>query len=530
MVSSFVKDLDTPLLRLSPQGDFFSLRDGCGGVQAFGGIGSGKSSATAKMFSGAYLRGGFGGLVTAAKYNQIPFWQEQAKLHGRSNSLVRFDENEGFNFLTYEMSLHGMDGIGTSVDCLMRIMDSAKRASPTASQRGGEPFWEDSSRKGLRYTLPPIYSAKGALSIPDIIRFISTAPTSRQETTDPAWQERSFFYQIMNAAANRPKVPMSRAALQNAINFWAEEWPNIPDKTRGNIVITITATLDRFNHGRLNRVFCGKTTVTPELTFHGAVILLAMPTTTWNEDGIIAQQLFKYMWQRSVLARNSLEEKHRERPVFLFSDEAQETVSPFDADYQSLCRESKACTVYLTQSLPNYYAKMGGDNPRDAAHSLVGKFVTNIFHANSCPETNDFASRVVGRILTRRGNFSSGNSRNLNLGMSAGNSEQSGWSSNHGFSSNHTVGQGGQSSSTSGSGSNDSKGNNWGSNRGQGVSRNESRGYSESMEYAIEPGDFARILRTGGRENGNQVTAVWFQSGRTFKCSGSNVMLQRFQQ
>ncbi len=482
------------------------------------------------MLIGAYLRAGFGGLVTAAKHTQIPFCQQQTREHGRGNSLLLFDENEGFNFLDYEMSRHGIDGIGTLVECLMRVIEAAKHASGTASQRGGEAFWEDSARKILRYTLPAHYAAKGSLAIPDIIRFITTAPASREDPTSAEWQERSFMYRTMNAAANHPRVRLSSATLQNLINFWAEEWPGIPDKTRGNIVITITATLDRFNHGRLNRAFCGKTTVTPELTFHGIIILLAMPTTTWNEDGVIAQQLFKYMWQRAVLARNSLEEKHRERPVFLFSDEAQETVSSFDAEYQSLCRESKACTVYLTQSLPNYYAKMGGDNPRDAAHSLVGKFVTNIFHANACPETNDFASRVVGRILTRRDNFSSGNSRNLNLGMSAGNSEQSGWSSNHGSSSNHTFGQGGQHSSNSGSGSNSGTGNNWGSNRGQGVSRNESRGYSESMEYAIEPGDFARILKTGGRENGNQVTAVWFQSGRIFKCSGSNVMLQRFQQ
>ena len=197
---------------------------------------------------------------------------------------------------------------------------------------------------------------------------------------------------------------MSRAALQNAINFWAEEWPNIPDKTRGNIVITITATLDRFNHGRLNRVFCGKTTVTPELTFHGAVIVLAYADYDVERGRHHRQTALQdtcFSGRRSFV--NSLEEKHRERPIFLVSDEAQETVSPFDAEYQSLCRESKACTVYLTQSLPNYYAKMGGDNPRDAAHSLVGKFVTNIFHANSCPETNDFASRVVGRVLTRRG-------------------------------------------------------------------------------------------------------------------------------
>ena len=101
--------------------------------------------------------------MTTAKCNQIPFWQEQAKSHGRGNSLLLFDENERFNFLDYLMSRHGTDGIGTVTETLLRIMDSAKHASATASQRGGEAFWEDTSRKGLRYGLPAIYSAKGSL-------------------------------------------------------------------------------------------------------------------------------------------------------------------------------------------------------------------------------------------------------------------------------------------------------------------------------------------------------------------------------
>ena len=50
------------------------------------------------------------------------------------------------------------------------------------------------------------------------------------------------------------------------------------------------------------------------------------------------------------------------------------------------------------------------------------------------------------------------------------------------------------------------------------------------MEFVIEPGDFARVLKSGGKENGNQVTGVWFQGGRVFKASGSNMMLETFAQ
>jgi hypothetical protein len=50
------------------------------------------------------------------------------------------------------------------------------------------------------------------------------------------------------------------------------------------------------------------------------------------------------------------------------------------------------------------------------------------------------------------------------------------------------------------------------------------------MEYAIEPGDFARCLKTGGKPNGNLVTGIWFQGGRIFAASGSNFMLEEFKQ
>ena len=70
----------------------------------------------------------------------------------------------------------------------------------------------------------------------------------------------------------------------------------------------------------------------------------------------------------------------------------------------------------------------------------------------------------------------------------------------------------------------------WGDNRGRGSTDSVNHGYSESMEYVIEPGDFARILQTGGAANGNIVTGVWFQSGRVFRASGSNMMLRRFAQ
>jgi hypothetical protein len=528
---TFIKDLDTPLLRLSPK-DCFSLRDAAAGLHAFGQIGGGKTSG-AKILAAAYLRAGFGGVVTAVKPEDVPLWTGYCAETSRAPSLVLFDENEGFNFLDYMLSRHGMDGIGPVTECLMRILEAAKKTNPTATHRSGEAFWDDSARQMLRYSILPLYAANGTLSIGDIVRFLATAPQSSREVTDPGWQKRSFMFGVMDAATRSPRVPMPAKALRDNIDFWSEEFPAIPEKTRGNILITVSSTLDRFKHGRLQRAFCGRTTIVPELSFHGAVIVLAMPTLTWNEDGVIAQQLFKYLWMRSVLGRNSLAKEHRERPVFLWCDEAQETVGSYDFEFQSLCRSSLCCTTYLTQSLPTYYAKIGGDNPRDAANALVGKFATHLYFSNSCAESNEFAARTIGKVLKRHRNYNAGTSRNVNFGMSAGESENSGSSSNYGSSSNSSHGMGGASRGHGGNsswGNSSGRGNNWGSNRGEGRGETESQGYSESMEYFYEPGDFARILKTGGKPNNNLVTAVWFQSGRIFKASGQNTLLETFKQ
>jgi len=518
----YVKDPDTPLLRVSPV-DTINGRDACGAIHFWGGIGGGKSSSAAWV-AGAYLRAMMGGCATATKIEDIELWKSYSTKHGRGNSLVLVDGvNETFNFLDYLLATQGMEGVGTVVESLMRIIDAARKSSPDASHGGGEsPFWRDATLEALRYTIPPLYRADGSVSIPAILRFVVSAPKSRAEAAGKEWKERSFMYEKLVRAV--PKVAMEEWALENACRFWSEKWADMDERTRSNVTSTITATLDRFNHGRLNRMFCHRTTVVPELSYGGVVQLLACPTTLWGDDAVIAQQLYKFIWQKAVLSRNALKPQNRERFVFLWSDEAQDLVNSYDYEFLSLCRSSRCCVCFLTQSLPTYTAKMGDRNARDAAMALAGKFMTHVFCSNSCPETNEFAAKMLGRVMTRRGTYSKGTSKSFNEGMSAGNSENSGSSSSYGSS----YGKGGGMSSNSGS--NSGSGTNWGANRGKGTSRNESIGFNEGLEYAIEPGDFGRMLKTGGTRNGREVTAVWYQAGRVFRESGTNWVLARFGQ
>lgn len=489
------KDLDAPLLRLTPW-DNFTLRDACQGVLVTGGIGSGKTSGSGAALAKAYLKAGMGGLVLCAKPEEVALWRRYCAATGRAAHLIVWDGSTyGFNFIAYELA------------------------------RQGEAFWDDTMRQVLRSTIPVLFAAYGTVRISDILQCLRSAPRTPQEMADPGWQAGSFFCRCFTQAA--PKL--SDETGERLIAYWRNDFATLDSKTRGNIVISLTTALDRFNHGWLREAFCGETNLVPELTFNGAIILLAMPALTRNEDGIIAQQLFKYMWQRAVLARNGLPPSYQQRPVFLWADEAQYFINSFDAEYLSTCRGSRACTVFLSQSLPTFYAKMGGEGSHDRVHHLLGNFATRIWHNNACAETNEWAARTLGRKLHTRQNWSESHGRNSSYGMNAGEGSNWGTSSQSGGSS--SSGNSGHSTGSSwGGGSSAGGSDNWGRNRGHGSSSNSSHGYSEQMDYVLEPGAFSRGLITGGPANRNRVSAVWYQAGRRWNATATNAMLLEFRQ
>jgi hypothetical protein len=291
-------ELDTPLLQLTTH-DSFTLRDACQGVCIMGGIGSGKTSGSGHALAAAFLRSGMGGLVHCAKPEEADAWRGYCREHKRLGSLVEVTpQDAGFNFIAYELARQGAQGLNAVVECLMRVLEIARAASPSQS-RGGDVFWEDTTRQVLRNGLPIIYAATGTVRISDLLQFVRSAPRSPDEMTDAEWQRQSYFCEAFAAAASQ----LDDETGSRCVAYWRNDFATLDAKTRGNIVISLTTTLDRFNHGWLKSAFCDRTTYVPELSFHGAILLLNMPALTCNEDGIIAQQLIKYLWQRAVLAR-----------------------------------------------------------------------------------------------------------------------------------------------------------------------------------------------------------------------------------
>lgn len=520
----FVKDLDATLLQLSPY-DAFTLRDACAGVHAFGGIGSGKTTGTGQAIASAYLRAGMGAVWLCVKPEEVARALALAKANGRADSVIVFDETQGFNFIDYELAKHGTAGVGNVVESLMRVLASADQTTGVTGQTG-DAFWEHATRQMLHYILPALYGAWGNVTIRSIVDFAASAATKSEHYADEAWCGNSLAARSLQKLSDNAVVPMDDHGQRTLLDYWFRQFPAIPEKTRGNIVTTLSAKLDRFNHGRLQQAFCGKTTIVPEMTFHGAIIVMAMPALTWHEDGVIGQKLFKYFWQRAMESRNGLDPRHQERAVFIFSDESQYFVDVKDDEFLSTCRASRACVVFMTQTLPTYYAKLGKDK-QDAVDGLVGKFATQVFHANACSRTNQFAAQLIGRGLHRRASGSESEGHSSNYGMNQGGGSSSGTSFNSG--SSHSDMGGG--SRSSGWGRSSTHSTSWGENISRGTSQNRTQGWSEQMDYLIEPNFFTYGLRTGGKPHKGIVTGLWFKAGASFaSADGNNHMVVAFKQ
>ena len=534
-----VSDPDTPLLLLSGS-DPWRIRDAFEGTQIFGATGSGKTTGSGQAIARAFLQAGFGGLVLCAKPDERERWEHYARQCGRERSVIVFDGSgeRRLNFLHYEMARQesGQAVIFNLVHLLLHVLDVAE--GKKTGDHKEEPFWRNATGELLSHGLEMLWTAYGTITLDQLFELVHSRPITPKEKDDPEWQKGSFWYATMELCRKAPAVPVAPEDLRTIERYWTGVLAQGDQRTAGNIVATLSARLSPLLKGPLRQLFSTTTNVVPEMTHEGAILILDLPIRRWHEAGILAQQIIKYLWQRAVEAR---EVGEATRPVFLWADECQFFLSPYDAEFQSTARSSRAATVYLTQNLPSYYAQIGGRNPEHIADSLLGNFQTKIFHANGDPKSNQWAADLIGKSIQFRRSYgeserygessgaSFGESENASANMSRGSSTSQqrnrgwggGWNSGSGSSggswNNHyNYGQGTGVGTNESLGTSRGRGRNWGKNWGKSQDQSWNRGVNEVIDYELQPGEFAR-LRKGGPENRLQVEAIVFQGGRVWR-------------
>jgi hypothetical protein len=487
----YVADLAAPLLRLSPK-DSFTVDNAVQGVLGLGGTGSGKTSTTAEYLSRSYLSAGMGGLVLNAVPGEADLWRRRCAATGRAKDLIVFDASgqHRFNFLQYMMETMPNAGelVMNVVALLSTVIDAA---NGRVGQGGGEnAFWQMATKEALGHSLSVLWAAYGHINLHDLFALIQSRPTSYDHAASATWLDHSFMAHTLRQADEQPRHRMHPMDYRASFHYLTQTLANPDPRTTGNLIATISANLAPLTQGKMRELFCTGTTLVPEMTHEGAIIVLDLPAMIYQEAGILAQLIFKTLWQKAAQRRRV---SGRTRPIFLFSDEFQYFLTAEDARFQSTARGQRVASVYLTQNLPGLYDRISSARPENSTDALIGNLQTKIFHANSCVRTNQWAADMISKGVQLR--YSGGVNQSFNAGRSYGGNTS--WS------------QSGNSSQGGSSGG----GSNWGFN--QGFSSGENAGYSEQIDYLVQPGYFTR-LRKGGKATRYKVDALVFQGGRVF--------------
>lgn len=516
--SGYVSNLSAPLFHWSPK-DPMTLGQLCQGVMVFGGTGSGKTSASGARIAEAMMKSGFGGLVLCVKDDEVDNWMDYAGQHGREKHLLIVDDEATwrFNFFEYEMH-RGGKGAGSTAN-LVQFLDFMSRTDTGDSgnrSSGENKFWDNSARQLTSNAIDLLRLGDAKLTLTSLLRLIRSAPKDEEQAANPKWQESSPFYRLMHIAEGKSQDQLHALGMEQedrtaVLEYWYLEFIRLDPKTRMGIVATVSATLSKFEKGLFRKLCSTTTNFVPEMTEHGAIIIMNIPVATHGSEGALVQNVVKYFWQKAMIRRD----KRNRRPVFLFADEAQYFLNEEDAKFQQIARSNRACTVYMTQDLSGCYAQMGGQQNHDRVNNLVGLFQTKVFHQNPEYLTNEWSSKMIGRSLQWRNTVNEGGG----MTGSESSSESSSDSYNRGGSVNaqghYTFNDGKGSSFTESVSRSVSRAMNWG------------RGRSEQMDLTLEPAEFAGLMPGGinGVMNGH-AEAIVFQGGRRFRANGGKMWLK----
>jgi len=454
--------------------DHWTIRDAVAGTLVVGATGSGKSSGPGQTLARAFLTAGFGGLVLTCKPDERAEWEGYCRAVGREKDVLVFGpgSGHGFNFLDEELRFAGAGaGLTENVVQLLGAVGEVSERGVAGGGREDDQYWRQASRQLQRNVIDLLTIATGQVSVPAMYRVVVSAPTSLEQLRSEAWRAQSFCFRLLEEADRKARTPQQDADLAMVADYFMLEFPALSDKTRSVITSTFTSLIDVLNRGVLRTLFCGETSVTPEMAREGKVIILDLPIKRYAEVGQIAQVLFKSAFQRAM-ERTPVSESTR--PVFLWADEAQFTLTSQDMLFATTCRGARVATVLLTQNISNIEAALGaGEKGKAEAASLLGNLNSKFFLANGDPVTNEWASTLCGRTLQHFANSSMSH-------------DPQAWVA---------------------------------SALGMGAPGQHSAGMSEAYEFDLQPVAFSE-LRTGGPDANWQVDAVLFQNGRRFRANG----------
>lgn len=403
----------------------FRIRDSVEGIVGFGDPGGGKSSAIIRELLLAYLKAGYGGILTTIKPEDTKHLKDLIEETGRGNDLVIFSDESNLVFdpLLYELERQSKGG--GKLENLVKLidrLDALVNKGGTGVEDAG--FWLNAKYRcttnacyllklsgekiNIENIKELILSASESNHVIekylDLQSFILDASTTPEEAEGAIREilelmDRNYLINCVELSDSYIKAQgqFSKEYIK-AKGYFFRQFKNMGERTKSSVLESLMGQVDRLESGLLDQHFNGKVSdeLRPEKTYsEGKIILLDFPISLYDDVGKLAQGYYRMSWMNEMLRRKTdLSPEHR--PVFMYIDEFHMSLfSEFEHKFQSLSRSARVATLAMTQNLNAIYVAMGSKNPESKAKNLLGNYTTTIFASNMDADTNEYASKKI---------------------------------------------------------------------------------------------------------------------------------------
>ena len=408
----------SPLFHLSPD-DSLSVLQSFEGQFATGQTGSGKTTGFGQAALRAFMRGGYGCLCTTTKPDDARTMIKWACLEGREQDirLVNPQQPYRLSLLDYAYHQEGSRGAGET-DNVVALLSELLEFKNRSREAGGESqFWYDYAKKTLGHIIDLVACAGATITFQSIYKVLQSIPHTLEEVRSREWQEKAFSNQLVDRAiANTKLSRIQQKDLALALEFILAVLPRMDERLRSNILATLDSITYPFLRGQLADL-CGgeQTTLRPEDTFDGAIIILDLPIKEFHQTGAMIQVLWSRLWQQAVEKRDI---QRFPRPVCWFSDECHNFLTRQSPLFAATARSSRCALLLMSQNLDALQTQVG----KSETEALLGNLNYKVWCSNAHVSTNEWAAKTIGQSWVL------GSNTNVSLGgegsASGGTSEQ----------------------------------------------------------------------------------------------------------
>lgn len=291
------------------------------------------------------------------------------------------------------------------IELANRLVAMSKNASGKTGG-GDNSYWDDATKKHIQWV---IYMLRTINPDKEVTALDINAHTVSPNTIKASVNKLSTIISDLETkkldpeltANERNNIAAKITILSDVREYFNEEWNQLDQRTKSNLVSTITNVFAAFlPDPRLRTVFCSSTAVSlEEIMQSGKIYTLVAPK--YESAARIFGTSLKMEFQAILRRRTASAEYDKTRFIAFICDEVQNFVTTGgndptsgDESFMALSRQSKVCNVVATQADTSIVNVVGDKS----AEVYYAQFGSRIWYQNTDQKTNERAAKILGKI------------------------------------------------------------------------------------------------------------------------------------